>query len=276
MTHHALHHHRQAYLESLEGWLGGADTSPIISALKDLSKARALPKPVRRLLEKTMDQLDDQSPTQPSRHWLAILGRVDRLVVLCTQTNGLNQAQVRLLTQWLDQALIHQQRWGKHGPVVMQRPSDALADIEPTLLETPKRASGVNHQWMVDVGMHCHIGLPEAMVVGFEGLASPESLKKVQTTASGSSLHLYKDFLFNGQSIPLVAFKDIEPSQRTRGLMVCILKTPMGVPTQFAHFGLVAYMVSQTPASLTEATAGLDWVALTRMVDGLVLAQQSP
>ncbi len=276
MTPHPLHRHRQAYLESLEGWFDGTQTTEIFAALKALSQARHLPKPVRRTLRKVMDQLADQSPAHPSRDWLAILGRVDRLVMLSTQNNPLNREQVQALTHWLDQALIYQQRWGNHTPVVMPRAMDALTDIEPTLLETPKSAPEPHSTWVVDVGMTRHIGLPKSMVVGFEGLVSPESVKKVAPSASGSSLHLFTGFFFNEQPIPLVAFKDIEPSQYRRGLVACILKTPLGVPTQFAHFGLVAQMVSQTAVSQTKDAATLDWVAFTRMVDGLILAQQSP
>ncbi len=125
--------------------------------------------------------------------------------------------------------------------------------IHPSLQDGQRHHPKLPPKWIAELCNAQWVGLP----------------KGIDETQPNLGLQLFSPIVHDTMKLPLVSIGwDAQRHQRFGGI-ICVIRTPLGVPAHFSHFGLLARMVipSDEAASNRNDLIHLDWVTLARAIE---------
>ena len=262
---------RSQYQADLLAWIELGERKALGQTLGLLSQHADLPETTRTLFRKTHRLLEQHNPRFISESWLHLLGRVDRLLAAHTPTSQAtedtrhaHQVQIRQLLEALSS--LQNPRRGALDQETLAKPS-----IHQALQDRDRAIAVKGPRWYLDLGATQSIQVAKGIVSAV--MKAPSTLKsqEIDDAQPSLGLSLFEPIRFHETTVPVVALAPIEAHHHRLGCLVCVMRTPLGVPTGFSHFGLIATRISERafeePAR--SSIIDIDWVAMARAIETL-------
>jgi hypothetical protein len=258
---------RTLYQTELLAWITGQGRQGLDDTLASLHQQAQLPLETRQLIRICWQSLGKANPPVASPRWARILGRIDRLLMLHATTNDARSDQVRATQLWLRQALSTAPLDDLNTEPPEPRPSMPL--IHPSLQDGQRHHPKLPPKWIAELCNAQWVGLPKGIVSSFKAQHTSLNPLPIDETQPNLGLQLFSPIVHDTMKLPLVSIGwDAQRHQRFGGI-ICVIRTPLGVPAHFSHFGLLARMVipSDEAASNRNDLIHLDWVTLARAIE---------